>query len=693
MKKSIVTAITAMALVLSFGLSACGGGEQPEEEHVHEWTVVSTTATCGEGGVTTYSCECGETKTEDTPATGKHEYGSDNVCSVCGYVNFGNLTVAQGIEKYGYYLQDKDESNTYSTGDIVYFGSYPQNMVETTAALDAAAGRLPTADDAGDWTGYGYYSEGVAADYAFYRDVTVDGAKYRGVYLLDYRPYYSGLAAGTAASYIDDEGYSTQTVYWFKYAPIQWNVLEYRDGSLFLNAKYVLESQPFQETYEKSGSDYVIPGATEYVNNWQYSSLRAFLNGAFYDKAFTETQRSMILPTMLDNRTTGYAADAPYQKDQNDTQDKVFLPSYQDVLNTDYGYASKGGANRARSYTAYSVIQGLRTSSDSVTEDGEPACFYALRSAADGSQGICGVSKKGSASSSASAVTDESVDGLAFNSDLGVLPAVYVRVGKAAQGVWKDFTFDGTQADGESVQATCSLYLPAAYVGGTALPLITYIADSSYANATLAQYKAAQCPSAWLTEEKMSRSPSLFLIICGSPSASLVASVIDRVAEQYGADGNRLYLTGQSMGGITDFLLNDTYPDKFAATVYVDCQPGGEVHNEQYDAIIANAKFVNQKFVYIASRKDELASQGQDDVEAVLSAQNVSYGKLYDLDHKDNAALNAAIKAVLDQGYDHNFFGFKQLTSSGNTAAEHMQSFQYGYAVDAIFDWLMNQHL
>ena len=190
----------------------------------------------------------------------------------------------------------------------------------------------------------------------------------------------------------------------------------------------------------------------------------------------------------------------------------------------------------------------------------------------------------------------------------------------------------------------------------------------------------------------MSGNPAFFLIICGSPSDSLVISVIDKVVNDYGIDENRLYLTGQSMGGITDFSLNDTYPEKFAATVYVDCQPGGEINDEQYNSIIANKKFVNQKFVYIASRKDQLAAQGQDDVEQVLVNSNVTYGKLYDLDHKGGDALNAAVKAELDKGYNQNFFGFKQVTSSGNTAAEHMQSFQYGYAIDAIFEWLMAQH-
>ena len=146
------------------------------------------------------------------------------------------------------------------------------------------------------------------------------------------------------------------------------------------------------------------------------------------------------------------------------------------------------------------------------------------------------------------------------------------------------------------------------------------------------------------------------------------------------------------MGGILDFAINDAYPDKFAATVYVGCQPGGNVGDEQYNAIIASAKFVNQKFVYIASRLDEKAPHGQDAVEQALKDKGVEYGKLYDLDHKGGDALNTSVKAELDKGYNHTFLGFKQVTGTGDGVAEHMQSFKYAYAIDAIFDWLVAQH-
>lgn len=273
----------------------------------------------------------------------------------------------------------------------------------------------------------------------------------------------------------------------------------------------------------------------------------------------------------------------------------------------------------------------------------------------------------------------------------------------AAQGNWVDGAYSYENADGESAVFEYSVYVPVAYKAGTSLPLITYIPDSTYAGRGLALTKGAAGIAHWASDEKMSKNPVFFLIfsftVAGSDvtvegsEAAQIVNVIDKVVEQYGIDESRLYLTGQSMGGITDFSLNDNYPDKFAATVYVACQPGGEPYDDMYNSILASQKFVNQKFIYIASRLDEKAPYGMDDVEKALADNGVEYAKLYDLDHVDLDATNAKIKTALAEGYDQNFFGFKQITATGVGAAEHMRSFEYCYSLDALYEWLLAQTL
>lgn len=68
------------------------------EQHVHNFQLVSDTATCAADGVKTYQCSCGEQMTDPSPATGNHSWqltghtdpqvGADGsnvyTCSVCG---------------------------------------------------------------------------------------------------------------------------------------------------------------------------------------------------------------------------------------------------------------------------------------------------------------------------------------------------------------------------------------------------------------------------------------------------------------------------------------------------------------------------------------------------------------------------------------------------------------------------------
>lgn len=66
-------------------------------------------------------------------------------------------------------------------------------------------------------------------DWMKYADITLDGEKYRAVRFTAYRPDFIGdLASTTNGSYSmqDDNGYKLNTVYYFKYEPLKWRVLD-----------------------------------------------------------------------------------------------------------------------------------------------------------------------------------------------------------------------------------------------------------------------------------------------------------------------------------------------------------------------------------------------------------------------------------------------------------------------------------
>ena len=313
-RKSIAAALLALLILLPGSGSWAEGTADLTNHEKHTWEAVSQTEpTCGEAGYTLLRCtECREEMYRVVAdATGAHQMNENGICEICGYVDMSGLNQQEALEKYGFFLEDRDASGTYSTGDTVLFGAYPQSLVSEE---DAALPFLRAEEDlSAGWVSYGYYSGGKAEDYMLYKDVTLEGRRFRGVYMTAYRPYYTGLEAGEEASYIDDSGFELGKVYWFEHRPILWNVLEYRDGSLLLNAKYCLDAQPFQDLYEGNRSKMVIPGTDILVNDWEACSVRAFLNGLWKETAFSKEEQGMLQTVLLNNRTTGYAPNAKFQ--------------------------------------------------------------------------------------------------------------------------------------------------------------------------------------------------------------------------------------------------------------------------------------------------------------------------------------------------------------------------------------------
>ena len=99
MKKKITALLLSVAAVVScaFAFSAC-------EEHEHFYTqAITKNATCTENGEWTYTCTCGDSYTEEIPATGVHTWDDGEViteptCTEEGVETF-TCTVCQTATK------------------------------------------------------------------------------------------------------------------------------------------------------------------------------------------------------------------------------------------------------------------------------------------------------------------------------------------------------------------------------------------------------------------------------------------------------------------------------------------------------------------------------------------------------------------------------------------------------------------
>lgn len=248
---------------------------------------------------------------------------------------------------------EKTETKTYKTGDIIEFGSYPQSEV-TDAALKSAL--TSKAGSTSGWTSYDYYISGEQSDFMKYTDVEYGGEKYRGVYFTKYRPYWTTGSSSTDNSEQDDNGYSTSTVYWFKYEPMKWQVLSFdsRTGNAVVLSKDIIDSQQ----YYNNTNNRTIDGKTVYPNNYEHSDIRAWLNGTFYNDTFNEKEKDAIIATTLDNSAYD---EAHSRYDSNSTTDKVWLLSYSEAQNTAYGFTSNTSSTESRQAkgSAYALCQGL----------------------------------------------------------------------------------------------------------------------------------------------------------------------------------------------------------------------------------------------------------------------------------------------------------------------------------------------
>lgn len=238
----------------------------------------------------------------------------------------------------------------------VYFGTYPQTRVEATAENGLSSISFDST-----WTSYRYYLYGEVDDYMYYKDIDIDDNgtyDYRGVYFKDFRPNNCLIASYNYETRQDKNGYTTYVTYWFKYEPIEWNILSEENGKALIVANPILDAQEFNPSDE--GSSFLHNGKTGNDNNYELSSIRLWLNNNFYNTAFNTTQKTKIEETEVKNDaySTGYTTNS-YACD--DTNDNIFLLSVQELA----VYSSEISPIIKATGTDYALCQNLFVNTNS----------------------------------------------------------------------------------------------------------------------------------------------------------------------------------------------------------------------------------------------------------------------------------------------------------------------------------------
>ena len=164
--------------------------------------------------------------------------------------------------------------------------------------------------------------------------------------------------------------------------PIEWMILD-RDGQRALVvSKYGLDAQPYKKDYTSL--------------TWETCTLRTWLNGTFYNKAFSSAEQAAILTTNVDN-SKNQCYSGWNTSGGNNTQDKVFLLSYAEA-NKYFGVTHDTTSNTKSRVapTAYAIAQGAYTHSSNKTADGTDAGWWWLRSPGFYQSSAAGVRTDGS---------------------------------------------------------------------------------------------------------------------------------------------------------------------------------------------------------------------------------------------------------------------------------------------------------
>ena len=265
---------------------------------------------------------------------------------------------------------DKEEVNNLTTepdGTVILRAQWVRKLEDSAKELSGYTSPNHT-DGTCKYVEFGYWPQTVkAADVTVYTKLSKEVGMFT---------YYLGS---------DNNWYVKEGDNYYKVEPIVWRVLtdNYNSTSnaLLLAEKILTGGIP----YYVSTSQRTIGSQTVHANNWQYSTIRAWLNGSyetsdtqdktytgkgFLQMAFTAGAQSLIAVTSVDNSaaSTNPAGESTLwnngtnQYACNDTTDKIFLLSQKEASASEYGFAayntSGTGNTRIRVTTDYAKAIG-----------------------------------------------------------------------------------------------------------------------------------------------------------------------------------------------------------------------------------------------------------------------------------------------------------------------------------------------
>ena len=129
-----------------------------------------------------------------------------------------------------------------------------------------------------------------------------------------------------------------------KKTPIEWDILEEKDGKALIISHYILDKKQFDAKKN---------------TNYENSEIRHWLNNEFIDIAFGSNEKSIICITNVDNSGKSTGTNNTKFDCGNNTNDIIFLLSGKEAKT----YFTSDDLRKAKS-TDYAISQGLKVSNE-----------------------------------------------------------------------------------------------------------------------------------------------------------------------------------------------------------------------------------------------------------------------------------------------------------------------------------------
>ncbi len=197
-----------------------------------------------------------------------------------------------------------------------------------------------------------------------------------------------------------------------------------------------------------------------------------------------------------------------------------------------------------------------------------------------------------------------------------------------------------------------------------------------------------------------------YTISCGVPATW---QLLDKITSEYSIDKDRIYATGQSMGGMQVIAMASMRDNYFAGILEMGCQWGSNYNKEEeyegnsyydigkateYDQGITCVDYENWYYVIsddnilcVNCVGDSFSTSAWTELKYLYSdiaGVEIPYAKVSPLEDSINSQ-NAKIRSLVKKNND---CGIYWLAFEGGS---HMSTWFYGQRLDALYEWLFSQ--